>query len=282
MSTPILPGLPELVQRALSEDIGAGDLTTLLTVPSHLQTTAHMASRSAGVLAGLPAAVQTFQQVDAALQITLCMQDGNHIQPGDILLRIQGCAASILTAERVALNFVQRLSGIATLTAQFVQSISASSARIADTRKTTPGLRVLEKYAVRMGGGHNHRSGLYDAVLIKDNHIAACGSITAAVQTARQGAPHTCTITVECDTLQQMEEALQAGADIILLDNMPPSMLRQAVERSKGKALLEASGGISLQTAAEIAACGVDILSVGALTHSAPALDIGLDIPLAP
>lgn len=272
-----LPDTTEIVQRALNEDVGAGDVTTLFTVPEDMQATAVMKSRATGVVAGLLVAERVFDAVDPGVIIGYAAEDGQHVAPGDILMRIEGTARGILTAERVALNFVQRLSGIATKTAQFVAQVQGTKARIVDTRKTTPGLRVLEKYAVRVGGGHNHRSGLYDAVLIKDNHIVACGGITAAVQAAYAQAPHTMTVTVECDTLAQVEEAVEAGADIVLLDNMSIAQLEQAVEIVNGQAAIEASGGIDLETVSDVANTGVDIISVGALTHSAVALDIGLD-----
>lgn len=203
------------------------------------------------------------------------------MEPGQTLLTVSGAARSILTGERVALNFVQRLSGIATKTARFVELAAGTKARIVDTRKTTPGLRSLEKYAVRVGGGHNHRFGLYDAVLIKDNHIAASGGITQAVSRAFALAPHTMTVTVECDTLAQVQEAVEAGADIILLDNMSIVQLEQAIEIIAGQTATEASGGVNEDTVAAIALTGVDIISVGALTHSAPALDISLDLEVS-
>jgi nicotinate-nucleotide pyrophosphorylase (carboxylating) len=207
--------------------------------------------------------------------------DGDRVRPGALLATVTGPARGLLSAERVALNFVQRLSGVATLTMAFVVSVAGTGAKIVDTRKTTPGLRQLEKYAVRCGGGVNHRIGLQDAVLIKDNHIAAGGGIGATVHRARNCAPHTMRIEVECKTLAQVEEALAAGPDIILLDNMDTDMLREAVRRIGGQAITEASGGVNLQTVRAIAETGVDLISVGALTHSAPALDISLDIVAA-
>lgn len=276
-----MPYLPsdyaEIVRRALQEDVGSGDITTLLTVPVEAQARAVMLARQDGVVAGLPVAQEVFRQVDPALRFRVLLAEGAPFRNGDLLCEITGRAQSILTGERVALNFVQRLSGIATRTSRFVALVQGTRARIVDTRKTTPGLRSLEKYAVRAGGGFNHRAGLYDAILIKDNHIRACGSVTAAVQAAAR-APHTMTITVECTTLEQVDEALLAGAQILLLDNMDLPTLRQAVERVAGRAMTEASGGVSEQTVAAIAQTGVDIISVGALTHSAPSVDISLEL----
>lgn len=279
-----MPFLPpdtyEIVRRALSEDVGTGDVTTQFTVAPSIQATAIMLAKSAGIVAGLPVAAAVFMQIDPSLVIETQVEEGAQVQPGQTLMTIAGAAQSILTGERVALNFVQRLSGIATKTARFVELAAGTRARIVDTRKTTPGLRALEKYAVRVGGGHNHRFGLYDAVLIKDNHIAASGSIMQAVQNAFAQAPHTMTVTVECDTLAQVQEAVDAGADIVLLDNMTTVQLEQAIEIVAGQAATEASGGVNEDTVAAIALTGVDIISVGALTHSAPALDISLDLTL--
>jgi nicotinate-nucleotide pyrophosphorylase (carboxylating) len=274
--------LQHVVKSALLEDIGTGDITTALTIPAKRVVSAGMVSRSDGIVAGMPIVEEVYRQLAPDVTVFAHCEDGSEVSAGTVMCTIQGDASVILTGERVALNFVQRLCGIASLTRKFVILTEGTSARIVDTRKTTPGIRALEKYAVRCGGGHNHRYGLYDAVLIKDNHIVACGSITAAVALARSGAPHTMTITVECDTLQQAEEALQADADILLLDNMPTSTLKQAVERIAKRAVVEASGGVSLNTVAEIASTGVDIISVGALTHSAVSLDIGLDIEIVP
>jgi len=230
------------------------------------------------VVAGLPVVAEVYRQIDPEATVEFALEEGDRVGHGDILCRITGPARSLLTGERVALNFVQRLSGIATKTARFVELIAGTRARIVDTRKTTPGLRSLEKYAVRVGGGYNHRFGLYDAVLIKDNHIQASGGITAAVQNALAQAPHTTTITVECETLEQVNEALAAGADILLLDHMPPEQLAEAVELAGGQVTTEASGDITEETVTAIAQSGVDIISVGPLTHSAPALDISLDL----
>jgi nicotinate-nucleotide pyrophosphorylase (carboxylating) len=272
--------LKETVRLALREDIGTGDVTTLSTVPPAQQARAEIVAKAEGVLAGLPVVEEVFRQVDSSLIVTRTLQEGARIKPGDVLCEVRGSAQSILIGERVALNFLQRLSGIATRTATFVKLVEGTGARVVDTRKTTPGLRALEKYAVTVGGGHNHRMGLYDAVMIKDNHIIAASSIAAAVERARKAIPHTMTITVECETLAQVDEALDAGADILLLDNMANGTRAAAVQRAKGYAITEASGGINEATAAEIARTGVDIMSVGALTHSAPALDISLDLYL--
>ncbi len=277
-STFLPPDMGETVRRALAEDIGTGDVTTLFTVPEETQAVARMIAKAEGVVAGLPVAVSALLHIDPALDVEMLVAEGERVEPGQTLLTISGSARSILTGERVALNFVQRLSGIATKTARFVELVKGTKARIVDTRKTTPGLRSLEKYAVRVGGGHNHRFGLYDAVLIKDNHIAASGGIAQAVSRAYALAPHTMTVTVECDTLVQVQEAVEAGADIILLDNMSIVQMEQAIEIIAGQTATEASGGVNEDTVAAIALTGVDIISVGALTHSAPALDISLDL----
>ncbi len=273
-----LPDIIDTVRHALAEDIGTGDLTTLLTVPESAVAMGSLLAKQAGVVAGLPVAAQVFSQVDPALAIEFTAEEGQYVEAGETLMAVRGSARSILTAERVALNFLQRLSGIATKTSRFVALVEGNKARIVDTRKTTPGLRALEKYAVRVGGGFNHRFGLYDAILIKDNHIQAAGGITPAVQAAYAQAPHTMTVTVECDTLAQVEEAIAAGVDIVLLDNMSLDMLREAVELLDGQAAAEASGGVNEETVTAIAQTGVDIISVGALTHSAVALDISLDL----
>jgi len=265
---------------ALAEDIGSGDATTAATVPSDLQATALMRAREPLVVAGLSFVQEAFRQCSAALQITAAVQDGQQLAPQTVLLEVSGPAAAILTAERVALNFVQRLSGIATLTRQFVDAVQGTPARILDTRKTTPGWRRFEKYAVACGGAKNHRLGLFDMILIKDNHLAALKHLSdpvgAAVQKARQKYPQL-QIEVEADTLEQVDQALTARADFILLDNMDVAQLRKAVQRVNGRARTEASGGVNLATVRAIAETGVDFISVGALTHSARAVDIGLD-----
>jgi nicotinate-nucleotide pyrophosphorylase (carboxylating) len=269
------------VQTALAEDVGTGDATTLATVPASARARAAMVAREPIVVAGLDFAETAFRQLSPELRCERGAADGERIGEDAVLLRVEGPARAILTAERVALNFVQRLSGVATLTAQFVDLVAGTRAQILDTRKTTPGWRRFEKYAVTCGGGRNHRVGLFDMVLIKDNHLAALAGekpnpIAAAVQRARKQFPKL-KIEVEADTLDQVQHAVDAGADIILLDNMAPAELRAAVELVGGRAKTEASGGVSLASARIIAETGVDLISVGALTHSARAVDIGLD-----
>ncbi len=272
------PECADIVRAALAEDIGTGDLTSLLTVPVEKRAEGRIVAKQSGVIAGLPVAEMVFLQFDPGLDVTLSVEEGAYVEAGEKLMIVSGSARSILTAERVALNFLQRLSGIATKTSRFAALVEGTKARVVDTRKTTPGLRILEKYAVRVGGGFNHRFGLYDSILIKDNHIQAAGGITPAVQAAYAQAPHTMTVTVECETLAQVTEAIEAGVDIVLLDNMSLEMLRKAVELVEGQAAAEASGGVNEETVRAIAQTGVDIISVGALTHSAPALDISLDL----
>jgi nicotinate-nucleotide pyrophosphorylase (carboxylating) len=269
------------VQLALSEDMGGGDVTTLAVVPQEAAGRAVMRAREPLVLAGLALAESAFRELSSAAKLTPKARDGDSLKPDDVLLEISGPARAILSAERVALNFVQRLSGIATLTAQFVDAVKGTRAQILDTRKTTPGLRRLEKYAVTCGGGRNHRFGLFDMVLVKDNHLAALkgaspNAIAAAVERARAACPEL-KVEVEADTLEQVDQALAAGADIVLLDNMNLVQLRLAVAKCKGRAQTEASGGIALATVRAIAETGVDFISVGALTHSARAMDVGLD-----
>ena len=271
----------QAVRQALTEDVGAGDVTTAATVPEDASATALMRAREPLVVAGLALAEAAFRELSEKVRLSRHVADGEQVDGGKILLRISGPARALLTAERVALNFVQRLSGVATAAAQFVQAVRGTPAQILDTRKTTPGWRRLEKYAVTCGGAVNHRAGLYDMVLIKDNHLAALrhaspNPIAAAVQRAREVYPQL-KIEVETDTLDQVDEALAAGADLILLDNMNPVQLRLAVQKCKGHARTEASGGVSLATVRAIAEAGVDFISVGAITHSARAVDIGLD-----
>ena len=267
-----------IVRRALEEDLGrAGDITTDLTVPADRTTRARLVARKSGSIAGLIAAECTFRLLDNAVKFHCELPDGSAAAAGDVLATIEGEARAVLTAERVALNFVGHLSGIATATRALVDAVKSTSAKIVDTRKTTPGLRVLEKYAVRCGGGFNHRFGLDDAVLIKDNHIAAAGSLAEAVQRVRAGTAHMTKIEVEVDTLMQLEEALALGVDTILLDNMSLEDLRRAVAMAKGRAVLEASGNITLATVRAIAETGVDYTSSGAITHSASSLDVALD-----
>lgn len=267
-----------LVRDALLEDIGPGDITTMLCVPAGTTATATVLAKQAGVIAGLAIGELAFQLLDPNAHWEAWVEDGAAVGAGRTPLAIvTGDARALLTAERVALNFMQRLSGIATVTARYAALAAGTHARIADTRKTTPGLRALEKYAVRAGGGFNHRLGLYDCVLIKDNHIKAAGGIGNAVAAAKAHIPHTMKIEVEAASLAMVDEALSAGADIILLDNMDTETMRRAVETIGGRAISEASGNLSEARVAEVAATGVDILSVGALTHSAPSLDISLE-----
>ncbi len=267
-----------LVSAALAEDIGPGDITTALCIPEGTRATATVLAKQPGVIAGLAIADLTFHLLDPDATWQARVRDGDRVGEGRTMLAtVTGDARALLTAERVALNFMQRLSGIATVTARYVGLVAGTDARIVDTRKTTPGLRALEKYAVRAGGGFNHRLGLYDCVLIKDNHIKAAGGIGNAVQAAKAHIPHTMKVEVEASTLAHVEEALRAGADIILLDNMETETMRQAVTTIGGRAISEASGGLTEARVAEVAATGVNVLSIGALTHSAPALDISLD-----
>ncbi|HEX9374226.1 MAG TPA: carboxylating nicotinate-nucleotide diphosphorylase [Roseiflexaceae bacterium] len=272
----------EVVERALSEDVGRGDLTTLALIPAEARAEARMVMREAGVVAGLPVLAAVFAAVDPALVVTARVADGTVAGAGAVIAEVAGPARGILTGERVALNLVQRLSGIATLTARYVAAVGDLPARVLDTRKTTPGLRALEKYAVRVGGGTNHRFGLHDAILIKDNHLALLAAqgvgVGDAVRRAQAAAGPMVRIEVEADTVAQARAAADAGANLILLDNMAPDELRAAVATIGGRAKLEASGGITLETICAVAETGVDYISVGALTHSARALDIGLDI----
>jgi nicotinate-nucleotide pyrophosphorylase (carboxylating) len=272
-----------LIDLALEEDLGRGDVTTQAVIDPTVKATAHLVARQPMVLAGVGVFAAVFRRVDAAVEVEERAKDGDKVTPGARIATVRGSAASVLGAERTALNFVQRLSGIATLARAFVDAAAGSPLRIADTRKTTPGFRLLEKYAVRMGGASNHRYDLGSGVLIKDNHIAVAGSVTLAIQNTRGRVPHGLKIEVEVDSLSQLDEALSAGADIILLDNFTLAEIDRAVARNKGKTprpLLEVSGGVSLATIPALAKSGVDIVSVGALTHSAPSVDLGLDIDL--
>ena len=266
------------VQAALNEDQAQSDVSTLATVVSTRQVRSTLVARQAGVIAGVALAVEAFRQLDPHVSIRIDAEDGTRVQMGGSVMHLTGSARGQLSAERVALNYLQHLSGIATLTAAFVANVRTTSARILDTRKTLPGWRALQKYAVRAGGGTNHRMDLRSGVLIKDNHLAAnSGDIAAAVARARTLAAPDTPIQVECDSLAQVDQALAAGADWILLDNMSLMLLRDAVARCKGTAITEASGGVTLDTARDIAETGVDRISIGALTHSAPALDLALD-----
>ena len=267
-----------IVKMALEEDLGWGDVTTCVTVPRLARAEARIVSKSAGIVAGIDVARMVFTTLDSRIAFEPCIEDGSQLEPGTAIAKVQGNAAEILSGERVALNFLQRMSGIATLTSQYVARVSHTKAKIVDTRKTAPGLRYLDKYAVRIGGGHNHRFGLYDGILIKDNHVAAAGGIAAAVRAARTSAPHTLLIEVEVTNLEQLKEAIDCGADAVLLDNMSIDMLKEAVELASGRVILEASGGITLENVAQIAETGVDLISVGALTHSVRALDISMQL----
>lgn len=281
MTRPPLPRimLEPLVRNALLEDLGrAGDLTTDAIVPLNAKVETALVARQTGVVAGLDLARLAFELIDPAIAVNIAKPDGSLVHPGDVIATVSGPARGILTAERVALNFLGHLSGVASATASIVASIKGHKAQIVCTRKTTPGLRAVEKYAVRMGGGHNHRFGLDDAVLIKDNHVAIAGSVTEALARAREGVGHLVKIELEVDSLPQLEEALGAGVDAVLLDNMTPETLAKAVALVAGRAITEASGRVTPQTAPAIAACGVDLISIGWLTHSAAVLDIGLDV----
>ncbi|MDQ0466079.1 nicotinate-nucleotide pyrophosphorylase (carboxylating) [Caulobacter ginsengisoli] len=277
-----MTALPDLmiepqVRAALAEDLGrAGDITSLACIPAGTRMTTVIAARREGRIAGLDCARLAFQAVGGCSYEALAF-DGQDVPTGALLARIEGDARAILTAERTALNFVQRLSGIATLTRAYVRAVAHTGAAITDTRKTTPGLRALEKMAVRFGGARNHRFGLDDAVLIKDNHVAACGGVGPAVRAARAAVGHLVKVEVEIDRLEQLEEALAEGPDVVMLDNFSLADLRIAVAAARGRAVLEASGGVDLSTVVDIAETGVDVISVGALTHSAPILDVGLD-----
>jgi len=267
-----------LVQAALIEDLGrAGDITSDAIIPADLQTKTVLAARKHGVVAGLDCARFAFALIDPAIRMIVEKEDGTPVAPGDIIARIEGPARGIITAERTALNFLGHLSGVASATAAVVEAIKGTKTQVVCTRKTTPGLRALEKYAVRAGGGSNHRFGLDDAVLIKDNHIAIAGGITQALTRAKARAGHLVKIEIEVDTLDQLREVLEQSADVILLDNMNPDMLKEAVGIVAGRAITEASGGVTVANAAAIAGSGVDLMSLGWLTHSAAVLDIGLD-----
>ena len=272
------PRTHHLIDLALEEDAGLGDLTSRAIFPATHRSEAIIETGQDLVLCGLEVAARVFARADPALKATALARDGDRVRRGHAVLRIAGPTVSLLTAERTALNFLQRLSGIATLARRFADAAAASGVRIVDTRKTTPGFRGLEKYAVRCGGCHNHRSSLGEHVLIKDNHIAAAGSLGRAVQLARRAAPHSAKIEVEAKTLTEVRAACRAQAEVILLDNMTPAQIRTAVAVIGGRALVEVSGGIRLETLADIALPGVDVISVGALTHSAPAADLSMTI----
>jgi nicotinate-nucleotide pyrophosphorylase (carboxylating) len=280
MNIPTLPRLmfEPMVRAALLEDLGrAGDLTTDAIVPQNVRTETALVARQAGVLAGLEVALLAFELIDPTIVAKPARADGDGLKPGDAIALISGPARGILTAERIALNFLCHLSGVASATAAMTKAIAGHKARVTCTRKTMPGLRALQKYAVRLGGGSNHRFGLDDAILIKDNHVAIAGGIKPAMERARAAVGHLVKIEIEVDTLDQLEEAMDARADAVLLDNMTPDVLRQAVAIVDGRAVTEASGRVDLDTIAAIAATGVDLISVGALTHSVRVFDIGLD-----
>jgi len=267
----------DIVARALAEDVGTGDITTLAIVGEDARCRAEVIAKGDGVIAGLDLAEATFQALDPELSFETLVEEGDRVTVGTVVARVAGRTRAILTGERVALNFLQRMSGIATLTARYVAAVAGTKARIRDTRKTAPGLRLLDKHAVRAGGGANHRIGLFDAVLIKDNHIRAAGGVREAVRQARSAAPQM-RVEVEAQSIAQVEEAVAAGAEMILLDNMDVSAVARAVEVMAGKCEVEVSGGVGLETARALAECGVDYISVGALTHSAAALDLSLEI----
>lgn len=268
--------IDRIIERALAEDIHTGDITTLAVVPVSRPVKGVLLAKEELVLAGIDVAARVFGILDNGIEFKPLVADGAIAAKGTVLAQFSGDASTLLQGERVALNLLQRMSGVATMTSRYVRAVAGTKARIVDTRKTTPGLRILEKYAVRVGGGINHRTGLYDGVLIKENHIVAAGGITEAVKRARGYIPHTLKIEIETETLDQVKEAVAAGADIIMLDNMDLASMRTAVEFIAGRALVEASGGVNLQSVRGIADTGVDIISVGALTHSAPAMDISM------
>ena len=268
--------LDPILRRVLEEDIGTGDVTTLATIQPGTQASAELVAKEDFVLSGIDVAKRVFHLLSVETAFEKLIEDGQSVKRGDVLAWIKGDAAVLLQGERVALNLLQRMCGVATLTAEFVKEIGGTGAIIVDTRKTTPGLRILEKYSVRMGGGGNHRMALYDAVLIKENHVAAAGGITSAVSRARQNVPHTQKVEVEVRNQVEVAEALDAGADILLLDNMSTEELRAAVEMIDGRAITEASGGVNLETVRDIAETGVRLISVGALTHSYRAVDISM------
>jgi nicotinate-nucleotide pyrophosphorylase (carboxylating) len=276
--------IADVVQRALDEDAPWGDVTSETLIPVAAQATASLNAREAGVFAGADVFAAAFELTDPSIDVELLIADGDRFTPGQPLARVKGSARGVLTAERIGLNFVQRMSGIATLTAEYVALVAGTNARIADTRKTTPGLRAFERHAVRCGGGHNHRFSLSDAVMAKDNHLAVLTAggkdLTTELARVKRELPHTMKLEVEVDRVEQIAPVLAAGVDIIMLDNFDLDALREGVALIAGRAIVEASGGVNLNTVAAIAATGVDVISVGALTHSARALDLGLDIEL--
>ena len=268
--------IDDIIKSALREDVGTGDITTNSTIPADKKISGKFIAKESGVVCGLPVVKRVFEIVDSEIKLSCNVADGDYVEKGDIIAEVSGPARSILTGERVSLNFLQLMSGIATRTNSCVKQVEGTKAMITDTRKTTPGLRVLEKYAVKAGGGHNHRYNLADGVLLKDNHIAAAGGITAAVAAARGNIPHTLKIEVEVENMQMIEEAVACGADIIMLDNMSVEEMAKAVEYIDGRALVEASGNMGDRDLMEVAKTGVDIISIGALTHTIKAMDISL------
>jgi nicotinate-nucleotide pyrophosphorylase (carboxylating) len=282
VAPPPLSYIREIVKAAIEEDIAFGDLTTNALISPDMSAKAQIMAKEAMVVAGMTVAQEVFHQIDDTLTVKCHQHDGAWVKTNTRILTITGKAQALLQAERVALNFMQRLSGISTITRQFCRAVAKNSVKIADTRKTTPGLRTLEKWAVRLGGGYNHRFSLHDGILIKDNHLMVLAahkiSLSQACRLARQLSPHGLRISIEVETMEQVREALQGKADVILLDNMSPSKIQQAVDIIKGKALIEVSGGITMNNIRDMAKAGVDIISIGALTHSAPAMDLSLDI----
>lgn len=278
LGAPAQPEIDRIVLAALAEDIGDGDITTLSTIPEDMRLTGRFLAKESGVVAGINLVWRAFALLDPRVELLVLIGDGFCVERGQVIAQVSGPGRAILTGERVALNFLQRMSGIATVTRRYVDAVEGAAATILDTRKTVPGLRLLDKWAVRLGGGSNHRIGLFDMVLIKDNHIAAVGSITEAVERVRANDPRRRPIEVEVTDLAQLAEALELPVDRILLDNMPPDVLREAVILAGGRVPLEASGGINEATVREVAETGVDFVSVGALTHSVKAMDISLDL----
>ncbi len=268
--------IDEFLIATLKEDIGTGDITTLSCIPKSAVSKGAFRAKQSGIICGTEILKRIFEIVDPAVSVNIMISDGEKVEVGDIIAYVEGPSQSVLSAERTALNIVQHLSGIATETKKAVDAVKGTKAKITDTRKTTPGMRVLEKYAVKMGGGFNHRFNLADGVLIKDNHIVAAGGIAEAVKMVRENIPHTLKIEVETENLEQVKEALNAGADIIMLDNMTNDKMKEAVDYIAGRALTEASGNMGEKDLASVAACGVDIISIGALTHTVKALDISL------
>ncbi len=269
-------GLNDFIRSALAEDLGTGDITTISCIPEGHLSRGFFRAKESGIICGIPILIRVFSLLDERIKVLPLCADGDRVEKGANIATIEGPSRSILSGERLALNLLQRLSGIATRTAEAVAAVSGTKARITDTRKTTPGLRVLEKYAVKTGGGSNHRFNLSDGVLIKDNHIVAAGGITAAIEAVRRNVPHTLKIEVETESMEEIEEALSAGADIIMLDNMTTSQMSDAVSFIAGRALVEASGNMGDKDLAEVASTGVDLISIGALTHTVKAMDISL------